>query len=513
MQKFSPFRRIASCISFLLVFVFAFSNQSCREDLDPKSSPENSPAEKVMATEDRMLTYDQFLEQVRGFKDKEMYDHFRSSAEKSLRSSEKIIFPFPTLPSTTDSVRKLTINNHTTYTIPVYRRSHTCPVFRNIIIDSTDTGVKAYLAWYFPDKKWIQEYKKDRKRSFYGTVIMNNYDGLPSSGRPEGRTNLVPVCASVMVLSGIVEHLCCHNSQHTSCGCPTGTKYYFEYQYNTVTTCIDSYIDAFGGYGGSGGGTGGGSGGGTVPNPGGGYDPCQQPKTGTGKTPCTPNTPDPGPVVVPNANVVPLVSIASAKGVSFNSTEMSMLNSLSLTTINRIKNLISKFGGMVEGDYDNLMTAITGDDLSDLENGMLDILGDGFADSIFIVRLIYAANAYAAQTYTAVKYNICGSTCSGCKANAFKHALFLIFNAELFTIKAASALASAHEDGQVSKEAQMDRVNNATGQKIYEKFLGSGTPNQWADRVKIAADNADFGMTFLKSDAFVSTKTADNTCL
>lgn len=512
MQKLSLFRRIASCISFLLVFVFAFSNQSCRDDLDTKSSPEKSPAEKFLATEDRMLSYDQFLEQVKGFEDKEMYDHFRSSAEKSLRSSEKIVIPFPILPSTTDSVRKLTINNHTTYTIPVYRRSHTGTVFRNIIVDSTDAGVKAYLAWYFPDKKWIQEYKKDRKRSFYGTVIMNNYDGLPSNGRPEGRANLVPVCASVMVLSSIVEHLCCHNSQHTSCGCPTGTKYYFEYQYNTVTTCIDSYIDAFGGYGGSGGGTGGGSGGGTVPNPGGGYDPCVQPKTGTGKTPCTPNTPDPGPVVVPNAAAAPLVSLAKAKGIIFTSTEIAVLNELDQPMLARITDLFSSFADKVTKNYGELMLILTGEAFNAKENEALDALADNVESFKRIMRFMYAANAYAAQKFTSTKYNAFGSTCNNCKGNAFKHALFIILNAETFSKESALTLAAGHENGQLDMDTQMDNKNNAAGVSIFDKFNGSGTAFQWADRVKEATNLGQYGLVFIKNSVLVSTSNVDPTC-
>lgn len=508
MNKFSPFRRIASCISLLLVFVLAFSNQSCQDDFDGKDSPEKSATEKVMATEDKMLSYDQFLQQVKGFKDNEMYSHFKSSAEKSLRSSKKIVFPFPLLPSTTDSVRKLTINNHTTYTIPVYRRSHTGTVFRNIIIDSTDAGVKAYLAWYFPDKKWIQEYKKDRKRSFYGTVIMNNYDGLPSSGRPEGRANLVPVCASVMVLSSIVEHLCCHNSQHTSCGCPTGTKYYFEYQYSTVTTCIDSYIDSFGGYGGSGGGTGGG----TVPNPGGGYDPCVQPKTGTGKTPCTPNTPDPGPVVVPNAAAAPIVNTAKAKGIIFTSTEIAVLNSLSPAMATRVNALISKFGDMVTKNFDNLIINLTGKALTPKEKEALDALADQLQSYKLLMRLFYAANAYAAENLTGVKFNSFGATCSNCKANAFKHALFLIFNAETFTIKSAETLASAHELNSAGIDRTMDEINNAAGSSIFKQFGQTGTDSQWADRVKAATNVGQHGLVFVKNAALVSTTNFDPNC-
>lgn len=321
MKKYSDFRRSASFI--LSVFVFAFINQSCLENLNGKNSHEKNVADMV-GTEDKMLSYNEFLEQVKAFKDKEMYSHFQSSAEEALRSTEKIIFPFPLLPSTTDSVRKIKVNNHTTFTIPVYRRSHTGPVFRNIIIDSTKAGIRAYLAWYFPDERWTQEYKKDHKRSFYGTVYLNNYNDLPSIARPAEHIDLSSVYSSVMVLSSIKKHLCCHDAKHASCGCPVGKKYYFDFLYNTVTVSANNYIPPSSGLPDNNAD----SGGGTVPDPGVGYDPYEKTKTGTEKTPCAPNTLRPEPSVVPNAAVKELIKTVKANGVNFTPTEIGILNQL-----------------------------------------------------------------------------------------------------------------------------------------------------------------------------------------
>ncbi|TLV00145.1 DUF6973 domain-containing protein [Dyadobacter luticola] len=506
MKKLSPSRRVTPHLLILLVLVFALINQSCQDNFESENASQ-SPQSATARTENTMLSYNDFLKQIEGFKDKELYDHFRSNAEAGLRTAEEPLLDFRVRPSTTDSVRRISVNNHTTYTIPVYRRSHTGEVFRNIIIDSTDTGVKAYLAWYFPDKNWIREYRKDRKRSFYGTVIMNNYDDLPSSGRPGGRVDQQPVCASVMVLSEIVEHLCCHNAQHASCNCPNGSKYSFEFLYNIVTTCIDAYIPPSGGMPG-----GGGTGGGTIPNPGGGYDPCNGGGLRTSTTPCNPNPQNPGPVVTANATVAPLISIASSKGINFTSTEIAILNSQDITMVTRIKDLISTFGNAVKTDYNNLMMVLTGRGLSPLEDQGLDALGDNIASYKFTMRLMYAANAYAAQTSTALMFNYCGSTCATCKANAFKHALFLIFNAKTFTQKSAETLAGAHESGQAGLDSKMDKENNAAGSAIFSHFNGSGTTEQWVSRVKTATDLGQQGLVFIKGNALISTKEADSTC-
>ncbi|MCE6988993.1 DUF6973 domain-containing protein [Dyadobacter sp. CY323] len=507
MKRTSPFRRITSCISFLFVFVFAFSTQSCRDDFESKNPPQQTPANKAAGTENKMISYDQFLKQIKGFEDKEVYNHFKSNAETSLRTSEESPLDFRVKPSTTDSVRRISVNNHTTYTIPVHRRSHTGEVFRNIIIDSTDAGAKTYIAWYFPDKNWIKEYKRDRRRSFYGRVIMKDYD-LPSDGRSGGRVNLVPVCTSVMVLSEVVEHLCCHNAQHVSCNCANNSKYYFEYLYSTVTTCIDVYIPPFGGT--PGGDSGGG--GGTIPNPGGGYDPCNGGGLRTSTNPCNPNPPNPGPVVVANANVLPLINVAASKGISFTSTEIAVLNSQSPTMITKIKDLISAFGSSAKTDFENLIKTLTGSALTNSEREALDALADNIEGYKVLMRLMYAANAYAAQAYTGLKYNFSVIVCDNCKANAFKHALFLIFNAETFTKNSAVTLAGAHESGHAGINTKMDEKNNAAGSSIFTQFAGIGTASQWADRVKAATDLGQHGLVFVKNEILVSTKEIDPLC-
>ncbi|QRR02614.1 DUF6973 domain-containing protein [Dyadobacter sandarakinus] len=506
MKQFSPFRPVSAYILVLIAFALSIFNQSCRDDTDNKAAPQQSAANKNAATENKMLSYNEFLQQVKNLKDKALYNHFRLNAEAGSRTSELPLFPIRTLPSTTDSVRKITVNQHTTYTIPVYRREHTGEVFRNIIIDSSDAGVKAYLAWYFPDKNWIKEYRSNRKRSFYGRVFLSDYDDIPSDARSGGRVNLLPVCTSVMVLSETIEHLCCHNMQHASCACAAGSQYHIEYLYNTVTTCIDTYIPPFGG------GTGGSGGGGTVPNPGGGYDPCDNGNLRTMTTPCKPAPPAPTPPVAANANVAPLISLAAGKGVTFTPTEVAVLNSQGAIMITKMKNLLSAYGDMVKKDFESLITTLTGSALTPSEKQALNALADNYDPYKFLMRLMYASNAYAAETATLANYNLCGATCGNCKGNAFKHALFLIYNAETFTQNSAVALAFAHEEGQGGKDTEMDYKNNAAGSAIFTVFGNTGTPSEWISRVKTAVNQGTHGFVFVKNSTLVSTSNVDPNC-
>ena len=217
-------------------------------------------------------------------------------------------------------------------------------------------------------------------------------------------------------------------------------------------------------------------------------------------------------MVAPNAKVAPLINIASAHGINFTSTEIAVLNEQGQPMINKIKDLIQTFNNSVKTDFGNLMKNLTGKSLNSKEIEALDAIADNIDSYKFLMRLMYAANAYAAETTTAVKYNAIGSKCSHCKANAFKHALFLIYNAETFTLSSANTLASAHEYGQVGIDTEMDKKNNAAGSSIFSQFNGSGTSSQWADRVKLAANLGKHGLVFIKNSVLVSTTNFDPDC-
>jgi hypothetical protein len=501
---------------FLLFLCLSFSINSCRDDVVNENPPEKPLPGKATGAKMEAVTYDQFLKQIKGY-DKELLTSLRAAASTSQRTSgDDFKSRFELKVSTSDSVRRIVMNNHVTYTLAVKPLSRSSTLFQNLIIDSTETGVNSYVLTYFPTKSWVRDYRKNKKTSFRGRVIMTDHY-LKKDSLRGGRVNQ-QICASVMVLIEIIEHLCCHNQQgHGACGCAPGQGYYLEYSYDQVTTCTSIEIPTFSG-GWVGGGTGGG-GGGTAPNPGNGYEPCTGPQDRTMVAPpCETNEP-PGPQPIendpyytPNSNVSSLITLAATKGVTFTAAQVPALNALSPEMITRIKNLITKFGAAVQVDWDNLVNTINGEYLTDDELAILNTLAAGTGANIFIIRLVYAANAYAAQLSTAAKFNAYGSTCENCKANAFKHALFLIFNAEPFTLEIASILAAAHESESSGQNTEMDKKNNMAGMLIYEQFSRIGTPLQWVDRVKTATSQGQYGMVFIKNGNQVSTSVVDPTC-
>ncbi len=67
-----------------------------------------------------------------------------------------------------------------------------------------------------------------------------------------------------------------------------------------------------------------------------------------------------------------------------------------------------------------------------------------------IYGLAYAANAYFAFRATENSFNYCAAKFPFCKGNAFKHALFRVYDAETFGFDIAKDLGNAHESNQGS---------------------------------------------------------------
>ncbi|GAA4440465.1 hypothetical protein GCM10023091_24150 [Ravibacter arvi] len=90
--------------------------------------------------------------------------------------------------------------------------------------------------------------------------------------------------------------------------------------------------------------------------------------------------------------------------------------------------------------------------------------------------LRYGANALIAGKATAAYFNnSVASTCSSCKGNAYKHALFRILDANSFGRETSRLLGEAHEADQQQNapETIMDRKNNTEGLRIYDSYRNS----------------------------------------
>lgn len=100
--------------------------------------------------------------------------------------------------------------------------------------------------------------------------------------------------------------------------------------------------------------------------------------------------------------------------------------------------------------------------------------------------LRYGANAYAATTATYAYFNDAhAKDCGACKGNAFKHALFRIFDAVSFGREISRRLGEAHEsEEEVSPATIMDKKNNAAGLQIYDTHKNGGAGTfYWGSKV------------------------------
>lgn len=107
--------------------------------------------------------------------------------------------------------------------------------------------------------------------------------------------------------------------------------------------------------------------------------------------------------------------------------------------------------------------------------------------------LRYGANAFMAETLTHAYFaNPYAASCGYCKGNAYKHALFRIFDAISFGREMAGSLGNAHEarEDQSSAETIMDKKNNAEGLRIFDNFKQNpGNRFFWGSKVGEALSN------------------------
>lgn len=171
----------------------------------------------------------------------------------------------------------------------------------------------------------------------------------------------------------------------------------------------------------------------------------------------------------PTSVVLNLMNAVAPYGIQFTSTEIGALNTLPFNAINRIQSFLLDKKTKATWFYEQMINAYTGKVYTLDEQNILKSRGDSFYRVYF---LAYAANAYGATRSTARKFNESASDCGTCKANAYKHAIFRIFDAETFGRDIAEQLGKAHEPKVVPKlpETIMDEKNNASGLSIFDTY-------------------------------------------
>jgi hypothetical protein len=214
----------------------------------------------------------------------------------------------------------------------------------------------------------------------------------------------------------------------------------------------------------------------------------------------------------PNSNVIGLMNAVAPYGILFSSHEIAVLNTLPLNAINRIMRFLLTYRIKATWLYENIIQASTGEAFNSQEREILLRKGESFYQIYF---LAYASNAYAAMKLTEYNFNLCASTCSSCKGNAFKHAMFRIFDAETFGYATAIDLGNAHEASEDpnNPETIMDKINNNVGLDIFgvNSWLPR-TTDYWVDKV-MQAINQGNRMVFLQGGNQVPTYSMDWDCL
>ncbi len=124
--------------------------------------------------------------------------------------------------------------------------------------------------------------------------------------------------------------------------------------------------------------------------------------------------------------------------------------------------------------------------------------------------LRYGANAYSATSATQAYFQSNhAKDCSVCKGNAFKHALFRIFDAVSFGREISRQLGEAHEARENLDPATiMDKKNNAVGLQIYDSHKNGGAGIfYWGSKVGDAMKNGD--LVFLLNNRETSSNVDD----
>ncbi|MFD0940398.1 hypothetical protein [Pedobacter boryungensis] len=183
---------------------------------------------------------------------------------------------------TTDSIKVIKANGHTSYVFPVKLSSKRAVSFQNLTIEESPTGTIAFVNTYTPSKKWIADWKAGHAGKFDGdigvTYLNLNTGNLPStlsnsktntqgkisSTKDHNAISLAQVCNTTTYYYAIPYS--CGSGQHgpgdSRCALTGSDAAGYVYITSEITTCYD-IPDG-----------GGGGGGGTTPTPPGDYDPC-----------------------------------------------------------------------------------------------------------------------------------------------------------------------------------------------------------------------------------------------
>lgn len=147
-----------------LILMCLLLAQSCKKDLLLPKKTENSSTDKI-----RSISYSQFVSAI---------DLNSTGSLKAVLSGQKAkVMSTQALPGNLDlemdSVKKLTLGDTISYVIAIKPQTSRSTAFQNLTIQVIQDKTTAFLSTYYPEKEWLDNWRKKLKTKFKGTIVFN----------------------------------------------------------------------------------------------------------------------------------------------------------------------------------------------------------------------------------------------------------------------------------------------------------------------------------------------------
>jgi len=147
---------------FLLLFLILING--CKKELLVPSAPEGTQSDKI-----RSIAYSQFISSI-DLNSTGSLKEALSGKKAKLMSTQALD---GNIDLEMDSVKKLTLGDTVSYVIAIKPQTPRATTFQNLTIQEIKTKTSAFLSTYYPDKEWIDNWRRNRKTAFKGTIVFN----------------------------------------------------------------------------------------------------------------------------------------------------------------------------------------------------------------------------------------------------------------------------------------------------------------------------------------------------
>ncbi|RDC56891.1 hypothetical protein DU508_06725 [Pedobacter chinensis] len=162
MTKKSTLTKGKAISCFLLLFLML--TNGCKKELLVPNNFKDTSADKI-----RSISYSQFINSINL--------NSTGSLKAPLLGQKTKLMSTQVLDENIDlemdSVKKLTLGDTVSYVIAIKPQTPRATIFQNLTIQVIKTKTSAFLSTYHPDKEWMDNWRKNRKTAFKGTIAFN----------------------------------------------------------------------------------------------------------------------------------------------------------------------------------------------------------------------------------------------------------------------------------------------------------------------------------------------------